>query len=321
MRQGSLPLWFEKAIESLLEGIPLADLQRSYETLSHRYHSPSLTSGLRSSLEAVAYAIARLPATYAVVKRCLTELPQGYAPASILDIGAGPGTASLACLDFYDPAVIDLYEQSPDMIRLGQKLLASAPSPVQSTYIPCDLSQKFPENPDNAYDLVLASYVFGELSPSQHQQLLRQAYAVAKDYLIIILPGTPKGFEVVRSLRECSLKLGAHILAPCTHAQRCPMGPGDWCHFSERLPRSPWHKKLKKGDLGYEDEKFSYLILSKSPSNNSDRGRVVKNPRHKGGHGTLEICRDGKLSQISYSRKKSLNYKELKSLRWGDLYT
>lgn len=44
-----------------------------------------------------AYAASRMPSTYAAVLRILTELravsPEDFAPASILDYGAGPGTA------------------------------------------------------------------------------------------------------------------------------------------------------------------------------------------------------------------------------------
>ena len=37
---------------------------------------------------------------------------------------------------------------------------------------------------------------------------------------------------------------GAAILAPCPHAQACPLVEPDWCHFVQRLPRSRDHRLL-----------------------------------------------------------------------------
>ena len=41
--------------------------------------------------------------------------------------------------------------------------------------------------------------------------------------------------------------------------------PPDWCHFTQRLPRSRAHKQIKGAELPFEDEKFSYVALTRAP--------------------------------------------------------
>ena len=311
-----LPSWLEIAIENLIKGYPLADLQQAYADLSLRYRSQEGASGYHCELESLAYVAARLPATYAVVKQCLTELPKGYAPTSILDLGAGPGTASLACLETFTPSTIHLIEQDRSSIEWGRNLLAAAPDNTSQTfYKTTDLLNL---SLDTSYDLVLASYVFGELTPDQQQTLFHRALALTSDYCLIILPGTPKGFSIINTLRNLALEQDISIVAPCTHSQKCPLKDKDWCHFPVRLPRSTWHKRLKGGDLGYEDEKYSYLLLSKNPVTPAFSGRIIKHPHHASGHGTLDVCTNGQLKTLAYSRKKSPGYQDLKRLQWGN---
>ena len=65
--------------------------------------------------------------------------------------------------------------------------------------------------------------------------------------------------------REQLIASGAHVAAPCPHDGKCPLQPPDWCHFTQRLPRSRAHKQIKEADVPFEDEKFSYVALTRSP--------------------------------------------------------
>ena len=49
--------------------------------------------------DAIAYALSRMPATYAAAAAVIDELKAlapGFAPGAVLDVGAGPGTAAWA---------------------------------------------------------------------------------------------------------------------------------------------------------------------------------------------------------------------------------
>jgi ribosomal protein RSM22 (predicted rRNA methylase) len=93
-----LPPAPRQAVENALEGVPLADLKRAADLLSRRYRGEVRDGRLHLSdrLAAQAYLATRLPATYAAIRASLAavaEMRPGFAPATLLDIGAGPGSA------------------------------------------------------------------------------------------------------------------------------------------------------------------------------------------------------------------------------------
>ena len=90
------------------------------------------------------------------------------------------------------------------------------------------------------------------------------------------------------------------------------MSSRDWCHFAVRLSRTPLHRTLKGGALGYEDEKYSYLIASKVTHLPSG-SRIVRRPIKRKGGALLTLCRASHLEQ------KMVTSKEEKKLKWGDL--
>src|ERR1044071_9630295 len=79
------------------------------------------------------------------------------------------------------------------------------------------------------------------------------------------------------------------MAAPCPAAMPCPALPPDWCHFGARVERSSLHRRVKGGELGYEDEKFSYVALTRSAAETGGV-RVVRRPQHQPGLIVLETC-------------------------------
>lgn len=284
-------------------------LSKAYADLSHRYRNTGDKKGVRSKDEALAYSIARMPATYASVKKCLDEFPSTYTPKTVLDVGAGPGTASTACLDRYPDCAVTLIEDDPHMLDLGQKSVPNGHWVRQRLSPDTDLPPA---------DVVILSYVLNELPLDEIPAILGKLWQAACDYLIITTPGTPAAFEQLKQTRTALINLGAHLVAPCPHALACPMTRGDWCHFKVRIQRTSLHRTTKGGDLGYEDEKYSYLIVSKHPQDIS-YDRVTKSPHHRSKHGSFEVCSSsGSLETKPYSKSKSPDYKILKDLDWGD---
>ena len=72
--------------------------------ISQTYRDGGGSGAIRSEADALAYALARMPATYAAVAASLNALARDrpdFAPKSLLDVGAGPGTATWAAAEAF----------------------------------------------------------------------------------------------------------------------------------------------------------------------------------------------------------------------------
>src|ERR1043165_4944836 len=96
-----LPAALTAALKALLEGVSRKDLAAAAEKLSSGYRQGATSQTIATPLQAIAYAVARMPATYAAcaaVFARLTEAVPDFAPTSLLDVGAGTGAASWAAV-------------------------------------------------------------------------------------------------------------------------------------------------------------------------------------------------------------------------------
>ncbi len=94
-----------------------------------------------------------------------------------------------------------------------------------------------------------------------------------------------------------------------------------WCHEAVRLPRTALHRRLKGGQLGYEDEKLSYLAVTFDPllPKVVPPCRIVHAPRNRHGHTHLVLCTfRGCLEPTIISRKYKELYRMAREAEWGD---
>ena len=169
--------------------------------------------------------------------------------------------------------------------------------------------------------LVVISYTLGELPQAAAEAVLNKAWKCAGKFLVLIEPGTRRGFAAINAARSALIANAAAILAPCPHHFTCPMAAaGDWCHFSQRVERTSQHRQLKGGALGYEDEKFSYLVAAKSAAQ-STGARIVRHPGKHSGHVQLALCTAaGKIENRTITRSSKEAYKRARKAEWGDLW-
>jgi ribosomal protein RSM22 (predicted rRNA methylase) len=309
------------ALDRALAHASPVELARGTRELSARYRSrESGTRLVRSDADVLAYLAYRVPATYAAVATAVTavrdQIPDRE-PRSVLDIGAGPGTASWAAMSVW-PGIRDIccVERDERMIAAGKELAAGSEEDALrlARWIRGDLRGGVPEG---GADLVIASYALGELEPGAVVGAIDALWTRADGVLVLVEPGTPVGFELIRSARARLIERGGHVAAPCPHDEACPMAGGDWCHFSRRIARSRVHRQAKGGTLGYEDEKFSYVAVSQGPV--LPRGsRVIRHPQVRSGHVRLELCTPDGLEQRVVTRKDREAFREARHLSWGD---
>lgn len=316
-----LPRELVAGIDQLLHGVPMKQVTRAAETLSAHYRGGGKRSGnaIRSEVDPLAYLVSRLPATYAAVAAALEETLDrrpGWQPATILDIGAGPGTAMWAAAQLW-PAIesFTLVEKDVRMIEIGRRLAAdsSVPAIRSVRWLLLDLTSR-PDLPDS--DLVVAAYSLGEFPSARLNEVVAHLWGACQDTLVVIEPGTPRGFATVRTVRDLLRAEEAWTLAPCPHDEACPMANGRWCHFAARLERSRQHRAAKRATLAYEDEKYAYVAMSRtagSPIN----ARVIGHPRTRHGRIDLDLCTEQGLKLEMVSRRDRERYRTAQRARWG----
>jgi ribosomal protein RSM22 (predicted rRNA methylase) len=294
-----LPIEIRRYLEERTADTPFPELKRAAAALSEAYRG-----GRALAVSPEAYLVTRMPATYAATYAALSELPPGLPSIeSILDVGAGTGAASLAARVLYPEAKITLIERDAALAKEARALLPGAES------IAADAArlEHLPER-----DLVIAAYSAGEIGGDIAQRLWRSTRVA----LVIVEPGTPKGFAFIRALRDELLAAGAHMAAPCPGSMACPMRNQDWCHFAARVERTSLHRKLKGGDLGYEDEKYSYVAFTRTALEPAP-ARIVRRPQHHAGWIELQTCTPAGIETRRVTKRDRDAFREARRAVWG----
>ena len=300
----------EDRIESLISQFTPSQLKSYALEFSDRYRK-GLFPFLEKREHRFAYLVTRFPATFAAIQRVFKEI--AHIPIkTMLDLGAGPGTGYLAAKEtFPELTTGSLLETDSVFIEIGKKLIQD---PV--TWIKQDLTSL---KELLCQDLVLLSYSIGEIPEKYWDSILQAAWGSAQKALVVIEPGTPKGFSRIRTIREKLISYGAHIAAPCPHRASCPMKDPDWCHFSVRLERNYLHRIAKEASLGFEDEKFSYIVVTKDDVKPCGY-RILRPPQKRKGHVIFPLCTPEGLKNKVVTQKEKEIYKQSKKLEWGDTF-
>ncbi len=316
-----LPYYLNLGIEKELENIKLGKLSRTRSQLTDKYRSPREKDieFMSTPEDRIAYICSRLPSIFSVIKEIIFNLQKialDIKLETLLDLGSGPGTVMYAVTDILNLENITLVEKDRYLIEIGKRLAANADidSVKKAEWINCDIN-KMHNIP--SYDLVTSSYVLNEMREKDINNLIEHLWAKTNQFIIFAEPGTPDGFKRIKMVRSHLISMGANIIAPCPHQNVCPITEGDWCHFSKRVERTKSQRILKKGELSYEDEKYSYIVASKNLVNVSD-SRVIRHPQINKGHVGLKICTKNGLKETTISRKDNEIYKKAQKIKWGD---
>lgn len=217
----------------------------------------------------------------------------------VADLGAGPGTASLALLlkllsmplktgEELPPIEFDWIDTNDSVMEDGKHLALSMAS--QFSRLRGKVSVRThvaswwdaPLLVPSETSLMLLGHVMNEASgpnrgqPQQAAQWEKLWTALIRDRargggVLFVEPAARMASHTISQLRDNLIETGlienssSSIWGPCLHAGRCPMAEGrDWCHFSvaTRIP-GQWFREFSKA-LGSERQwvKFSYLWLA-----------------------------------------------------------
>jgi ribosomal protein RSM22 (predicted rRNA methylase) len=350
-----LPGDLDAAVAAWMAAHGRGGLAASAQQLSASYRK----GGSSSQVNLAAYVASRLPATFKAnvdLQQALAAALPGFAPRTLLDMGAGPGVATWAAVQAW--ATIEKVtqcEQDKNFATLAAELNAASGF-TTLTEAEIILKSEATLPPDISADLVTVSYVLAEMPLEHMAQIATRLWARARQVLVVIEPGTPQGFSRLRTVREALLKQGAFVVAPCTHQNTCPMvkrppqsfgqlpqqvegaqksnpslsfaggggqrpegGHSDWCHFKTRVQRSREHMHAKQATVPFEDEAFSYLVLSRNPVIQTGARVVAPVVVSKPGV-SLRLCDASGLRDVTVASRDKPTYKRAKKTAWGHVW-
>jgi ribosomal protein RSM22 (predicted rRNA methylase) len=320
-----LPPDIKAALARLSHGVSRKAVAERAAAQSQSYRAGGGSQRIATADDVLAYAFTRLPATYAAVAaifNATAETLPGFAPRTMLDVGSGPGTAAFAAVRAFETlADIRLVDANAGLRNLALTLMAEAESATlrqvaeRQSYRHGDALKLLAEA--EPADLVTASYVAGEIAAGDLARFTERLWAATAGALAIVMPGTPDGTACMLRMRADLVAAGAHVAAPCPHDRPCPLTPPDWCHFAQRLPRSRDHLLVKGADVPFEDEKFSYVVLSREKPQ-PVHARVLAPPKVAKGAATAKLCQEEGVATANAARRDAETYSRFKSWRWGD---
>ena len=314
-----IPDLLESAIEKEIQKVKITELKEIAKKLSDRYMNEKREGQtlLSKEKEALAYLGIRMPATFCAITTALKQtlkIAENCKIETVLDIGAGTGAAVWAINEQIDTDKIICLEREEAMRKVGQELMSQSQELSKVEWVDADIT-KFEKI--KGADLIVSSYMINELKEEERKKVIEKLLNLESKIILIIEPGTPEGFKNIKQIQKIALEKGANIIAPCTHQGLCKLPEDDWCHSTVRVERSKIQKILKSGDAPYEDEKFSYIAISKENLGTA-QSRILRHPIIETGKITLKLCRNGNIEQKIITKKEKELFKEAKKKKCGD---
>jgi len=315
----AFPAALTAALAARLEGRGREALRARARTLSETYRARRSTpaAGLTEA-DALAYALTRMPATYAALIAALGRLhveQPDLAPTRLLDAGCGLGAATFAAQVVWPAlATATLVDRNRFFLDFAATLAAECGLPAPEC-VEADLT-RLPPDPRAPADLVVLAYALTELAEAEPLTAVEALWARTGDTLVIVEPGAPRDYERLMRARTWLVSAGGRVVAPCPHERPCPLTTPDWCHFPVRLPRSREHRLLKDADVPYEDEKFAFLVVRRAGE--PAPGRLIAPPRAGKAGVAAKICAANGIIETFTARRDKADYHAMRKKDWGD---
>ena len=312
-----IPEDLKNAIDELISKNKTNEIIENAQIISNRYRKNDGKGKrlLTEKNEIISYAISRMPATYAAVYSAVRQTLENYEGElqTLFDIGAGTGAATWAVNELLEITEAKCFERESNMINIGKQLMSN----TELNKVKWKQFDVLRDQIDERADIVITSYMINELPENERETVIEKLWNVTNKLLIIIEPGTPAGFKNVLKVRKKLLNDGGYIVAPCSCEGECQISKDDWCAFYTRVFRSAIHKQSKNGELGYEDEKFSYIAFSKVPIQNMG-SRILRHPQIYKGYINVKLCTKDGIQEKKYSKKDGEIYKKVRKLDAGE---
>src|SRR5262249_46214792 len=90
-------------------------------------------------------------------------------------------------------------------------------------------------------------------------------------------------------------------------------------HFSQRLPRSRDHMLLKEAQVPFEDERYSYVVVTREKV--ATGARILSVPLEEKPGLTFKLCDETGLRAQFVPRRDKEEFRRARKKGWGDLFS
>lgn len=207
-----------------------SDLLKAIEELSVKFtqNRDQIGDYLKDRRLASAYTAFYLTTNIPKFQGIIPWLPQRWLEdlkqSSLIDIGAGPGTFSIAFREWVGAAIEVLQIETSQIMRDQAQKLWNGLYPDEK------LSQSKSSLRDlRSQKMALFGHSANEMGP---ETVLNYIQDIEPDHILFIEPGTKEFFPQMLQIRHSLLGLGYNILFPCPSHDQCPLASSvhDWCH-------------------------------------------------------------------------------------------
>ncbi len=300
------------------------NLADNFRNISDRYMAKKVGEPLiKSSEEALAYCISRMPATFCAMTEALKHSIEmlnisNDSFESMLDVGSGTASATLAVLKSFNIKNIKCIERENYMSNIAKDFFTSNDISWYSEDVTKISTEDFKS------DLVVSAYMVNELAENDLLRTVDFLWNNTKKMLLIVDPGTPDDYARMMAVRKHLIGKGAQIIAPCLTNMPCKLDKDDWCAFTTRVERNKLQKLVKDADAPYEDEKYTYLAFVRDDSLVSDSingSRIIREPQITQNYIDLKLCQnDGTITSKKVTKSDKELFKKVKKSNNGDLF-
>lgn len=223
------------------------------------------------------YLTTNIPKLEAVLSWLTPEFRSEILKCELIDVGAGPGTFSVAWKELGGGESVML-ETSKIMREQAARLLPKACFKIGAKEKP---------------RLLLFGHSLNEMGVEAGLKYVNEA---KPDYVWMIEPGTKEVFALALEFRRRMIRDGWHVRYPCLGMGECPMhGSEDWCHQYVDVRHDPEVERLTQ--LAQRDRRhlpLTVMMFERGPIAKRDENlaRIVRTfPATKFSH-EWQVCRE-----------------------------
>lgn len=286
-----------------------SDLLKAIQELSTKFTTKREHIGdyLKDPRLTAAYTAFYLTTNAPKLAEVMKWMPQGWieliTKAPLIDLGAGPGTFSLAWREWAGDEVKEIWQiETSEVMRTQARKLMSGLFP----------EIKLHQSQPPAGGVLLFGHSANEMGPKVALDYIEK---FKPEHILFIEPGTKEFFPKMLEIRRELIKQGFNVLYPCPSEHECPMA-GDaenWCHQYIRVQQEPEVERLSQ--MAKKDRRLLPLIVhaySKTYQHH-DQERIVRVLPSTKFSFEWEVCLGERLERYQVM-KRGLDKKAIKEI-------